>query len=81
LLRADKRRYAELLTLEMGKMIGETEAEVDLSADILQYYADHGQELIETVSVPVAFAAEGEVEIVSQPLGVLLSVEPWNFPC
>jgi succinate-semialdehyde dehydrogenase/glutarate-semialdehyde dehydrogenase len=80
LLRADKRRYAELLTLEMGKVIGEAEAEVDLSADILQYYADRGQELIETVSVPVAFAAEGEVEIVSQPLGVLLSVEPWNFP-
>lgn len=80
LLRADKRRYAELLTLEMGKVIGEAEAEVDLSADILQYYADHGQALMETVRVPVALSAEGEVEIVSQPLGVLLSVEPWNFP-
>jgi succinate-semialdehyde dehydrogenase/glutarate-semialdehyde dehydrogenase len=80
LLRAEKRRYAELLTLEMGKVIGEAEAEVDLSADILQYYADRGEELIETVKVPVALAAEGDVEIVSQPLGVLLSVEPWNFP-
>ncbi|MFM9917928.1 NAD-dependent succinate-semialdehyde dehydrogenase [Lacisediminihabitans sp. H27-G8] len=80
LLRADKRRYAELLTLEMGKVIGEAEAEVDLSADILQYYAEHGESLLETITVPVAFAAEGEVEIVSQPLGVLLSVEPWNFP-
>ncbi len=80
LLRADKRRYAELLTLEMGKVIAEAEAEVDLSADILQYYAEHGESLLETITVPVAFAAEGEVEIVSQPLGVLLSVEPWNFP-
>ncbi len=80
LLRTEKRRYAELLTLEMGKVIGEAEAEVDLSADILQYYADHGESLIETVTVPVALASEGEVEIVSQPLGVLLSVEPWNFP-
>ena len=80
LLRADRRRYAELLTLEMGKVIGEAEAEVDLSADILQYYADHGESLIETEQVPVALAAEGKVEIVSQPLGVLLSVEPWNFP-
>jgi succinate-semialdehyde dehydrogenase/glutarate-semialdehyde dehydrogenase len=75
LLRADKRRYAELLTLEMGKVIGEAEAEVDLSADILQYYAEHGESLLETITVPVDFAAEGEVE-----LGVLLSVEPWNFP-
>jgi succinate-semialdehyde dehydrogenase/glutarate-semialdehyde dehydrogenase len=80
LLRADKRRYAELLTLEMGKVIGEAEAEVDLSADILQYYADRGESLIETEKVPVAYAAEGEVEIVNQPLGVLLSIEPWNFP-
>jgi succinate-semialdehyde dehydrogenase/glutarate-semialdehyde dehydrogenase len=80
LLRADRRRYAELLTLEMGKVIAEAEAEVDLSADILQYYADRGESLLETVKVPVAFAAEGEVEIVNEPLGVLLSVEPWNFP-
>jgi succinate-semialdehyde dehydrogenase/glutarate-semialdehyde dehydrogenase len=80
LLRADKRRYAELLTLEMGKVIGEAEAEVDLSADIIQYYADRGESLLETVKVPVALAAEGEVEIVNEPLGVLLSVEPWNFP-
>jgi succinate-semialdehyde dehydrogenase/glutarate-semialdehyde dehydrogenase len=80
LLRADRRRYAEILTLEMGKIIGEAEAEVDLSADILQYYADRGETLLETEKVPVAYAAEGEVEIVSQPLGVLLSIEPWNFP-
>jgi succinate-semialdehyde dehydrogenase/glutarate-semialdehyde dehydrogenase len=80
LLRAEKRRYAEILTLEMGKTISEAEAEVDLSADILQYYADHGESLMETVKVPVALAAEGDVEIVSQPLGVLLAVEPWNFP-
>ena len=80
LLRADKRRYAELLTLEMGKVIAEAEAEVDLSADILQYYADRGETLLETEKVSVAYAAEGEVEIVNEPLGVLLSVEPWNFP-
>lgn len=80
LLRADKRRYAELLTLEMGKVIAEAEAEVDLSADILEYYAERGGALLETEKVPVEYAAEGEVEIVNQPLGVLLTIEPWNFP-
>jgi succinate-semialdehyde dehydrogenase/glutarate-semialdehyde dehydrogenase len=80
LLRADRRRYAELLTLEMGKVIAEAEAEVDLSADILQYYADRGEALLEPEKVPVAYASEGDVEIVNQPLGVLLTVEPWNFP-
>ncbi len=47
LLRADRQRYAELLTLEMGKVIAEAQAEVDLSADILQYYADRGEPLLE----------------------------------
>ncbi len=80
LLRADRQRYAELLTLEMGKVIAEAQAEVDLSADILQYYADRGESLLEPEKVPVASASEGEVEIVNEPLGVLLTVEPWNFP-
>jgi len=80
LLRVDRRRYAELLTLEMGKVIAEAEAEVDLSADIFQYYADRGESLLEPEKVPVAYASEGEVEIVNEPLGVLLTVEPWNFP-
>jgi len=38
----------------MGKVIGEAEAEVDLSADILQYYADRGEALLEPEKVPVA---------------------------
>ncbi len=80
LLRADRQRYAELLTLEMGKVIAEAQAEVDLSADILQYYADRGESLLEPEKVPVASASEGKVEIVSEPLVVLLTVEPWNFP-
>jgi succinate-semialdehyde dehydrogenase/glutarate-semialdehyde dehydrogenase len=80
LLRGDRRRYAELLTLEMGKVIAEAEAEVDLSADILQYYADRGETLLETQRVPVAYVSEGDVEIVNEPIGVLLTVEPWNFP-
>jgi succinate-semialdehyde dehydrogenase / glutarate-semialdehyde dehydrogenase len=80
LLRADRRRYAELLTLEMGKVIAEAEAEVDLSADILQYYADRGETLLEPETAPVAYASEGDVKIVNEPLGALLTVEPWNFP-
>ena len=37
ILRANKRDYAETLTLEMGKLIAEAEAEVELSAAILDY--------------------------------------------
>ncbi|MCE9894509.1 NAD-dependent succinate-semialdehyde dehydrogenase [Citrobacter portucalensis] len=80
LLRDSKRRYAELLTLEMGKVIGEAEAEVELSAQILEYYAEHAERLLAPQKLPVADPAEGEALLVNEPLGVLLAIEPWNFP-
>ena len=80
LLRDSKRRYAELLTLEMGKVIGEAEAEVELSAQILEYYAEHAERLLAPQKLPVAEPAEGEALLVNEPLGVLLAIEPWNFP-
>lgn len=79
LLRDDKARYASLLTLEMGKLVGEAEAEVELSARILDYFAEHGAALLQPDELPVS-AADGKAYIVHEPLGVLLAVEPWNFP-
>lgn len=80
ILRANRRDYAETLTEEMGKLIGEAEAEVDLSAGILEYYAAHGAEAL----APRYLHAEGfgdqDVALVNDPLGVLYAVEPWNFP-
>ena len=80
ILRANKRDYAETLTLEIGKLIGEAEAEVELSAGILEYYANHGAEAL----APRYLRAEGfgdqDVALVNDPLGVLYAVEPWNFP-
>ena len=80
LLRADVRGYARLLTLEMGKLIGEAEAEVILSADIFEYYAVNAERLLAPESLPVVDPAEGEAIVVHDPLGVLLAIEPWNFP-
>jgi len=80
LLRADVRGYAQLLTLEMGKLIGEAEAEVILSADIFEYYAVNAERLLASEPLPVADPAEGEAMVVHEPLGVLLAIEPWNFP-
>jgi succinate-semialdehyde dehydrogenase/glutarate-semialdehyde dehydrogenase len=72
-----KERLAHLVTLEMGKLIGESEQEVDISSEILIYYGDNGP----------AFAAgrpldteAGDAVLVSEPLGALLGIEPWNFP-
>lgn len=80
LLRSEHRRHAEILTLEMGKLIGESEAEVELTAKIFEYYADFGASLL----APRYLRAEGfgdqDVALVDDPMGVIFTVEPWNFP-
>ncbi|MBA6340920.1 NAD-dependent succinate-semialdehyde dehydrogenase [Colwellia sp. MB02u-10] len=80
LLREDLAGYAKLLTLEMGKITSEAKAEVELSAAILEYYANNAERLLASEKLVVADPAEGEAIIVHDPLGVLLAVEPWNFP-
>ncbi len=80
LLRGDARKYAEILTLEMGKLIGEAEAEVELCAKILEYYVKHGAEGLAPRYLPAEGFGKTDVQLVKQPLGVLFAIEPWNFP-
>ncbi len=77
LLRERMDDYARTATIEMGKLISESRGEVALSAEILDYYAEHAQRFL----APQQLApASGEASIESSPFGVLFGVEPWNFP-
>ncbi|WP_066567153.1 NAD-dependent succinate-semialdehyde dehydrogenase [Snodgrassella sp. CFCC 13594] len=80
LLRADVDGYAKLLTLEMGKLFTEAKAEVELSAQIFEYYVRNAEKLLQPEALPVLDPAEGKAVLVHDPLGVLLAIEPWNFP-
>lgn len=80
LLRASVDDYARLLTLEMGKLFTEAKAEVELSAKIFEYYVQNAERLLQPEKLEVADPAEGEAMLVCEPLGVLLAIEPWNFP-
>lgn len=80
LLRERSQEYASILTMEMGKIIGEAEAEVELSAKILEYYVKHAEKLLAPEKLPVEDPAEGEAVLVNEPLGIILAIEPWNFP-
>jgi len=77
ILRRRREELAKLITTEMGKLIAESVAEVDLSADIFDYYADHGE--IFLADQPVA-TERGEALLRHSPIGLVLGVEPWNFP-
>ncbi|MBV1837800.1 NAD-dependent succinate-semialdehyde dehydrogenase [Acetobacter estunensis] len=80
ILRANIDDYSKLLTLEMGKIFAESKAETELSAAIFEYYAKNAEKLLVPQDLPVASKDEGRAKVIHQPLGVLLAVEPWNFP-
>jgi len=80
ILRDRHTQYAKLLTLEMGKLLSEAEAEVELSAEILDYYAKNGASMLQPRNLSVGGLKDDAVQLIYQPLGVLYIVEPWNFP-
>lgn len=75
-LRDDVNYHAGLVTLEMGKGIAWAAGEVSLAADILDYYAQHAAAFLAPAAVPGA----PEASLLTRPLGIILAVEPWNFP-
>ena len=65
------------MTIEMGRPIKEARAEVDKCAWVMEYFADNGkiflnEEVINTDARKITVAFE--------PLGVIGSIMPWNFP-
>jgi succinate-semialdehyde dehydrogenase / glutarate-semialdehyde dehydrogenase len=77
LMREKKEALAKTITLEMGKIISQAEAEIDLSANIIDYYATNGAKFLADKTLQPEF---GKAFIRYSPVGVLLGVEPWNFP-
>lgn len=80
ILRRDIDFFANILTIEMGKLVPEAKAEVNLSADIFDYYANNAETLLAPEKLPVANPLEMDAVLTAEPLGVLLAIEPWNFP-
>src|SRR5690349_5892871 len=76
-LRKNKENLAKTATQEMGKAIKESRSEVEKCAWTIEYYADHGKifandEIVNT---------DARKSIITfQPLGVIGSIMPWNFP-
>ena len=76
-LERDKRRYAELAVIEMGKPIRQAVAEVEKCALVSTYYADHAAAMLADERIATD-AADSYVRY--DPLGIILAVMPWNFP-
>ena len=72
-----KVELAKLVTLEMGKLITQSESEVEMCASVYQYYADNAEEFLKDKPLKVK---EGKAFVRYSPTGIILGVEPWNFP-
>lgn len=77
LLREKKFELAKMITLEMGKLIAQAEGEIELSAEIFDYYAKNSEVLL---ADRILNPDHGDAFIRNSPIGVLLGIEPWNFP-
>ena len=77
ILRANKEEYARLMTMEMGKIIRESRAEVEKCAWVCDYYADNAEKFLsdEVIETDASLSY-----VAFDPIGVVLAVMPWNFP-
>lgn len=77
IMRERKDEFARPMTLEMGKLIDQARSEVDLSAEVFDYFAKNAKRFLAPQHLE---PSSGEAKVDSSPLGVLLGVQPWNLP-
>ena len=76
-LRKNKENLSRTATNEMGKAIKEARAEIDKCVWAVEYFADNGKNFIHDES----FNTDARKSIIKfEPLGVIASIMPWNFP-
>ena len=77
LMLEQKEELARLATIEMGKRIEESRGEVEISAAILKYYADNAEKFLAARELN---SSMGDAHIEYSPIGVLIGIQPWNYP-
>ncbi len=72
-----KKELSKLMTLEMGKPIVQSYAEIDKCAWVCNYYAENAEKFLEDEIIKT----DASKSFVSyQPIGIVLAIMPWNFP-
>ena len=75
--RDNQDEMAGYVTTEMGMLFGESIGDIEYCAGIFDYYAEHGERLLADQPLDTPF---GKAYNAFEPVGVILSVQPWNFP-
>ncbi|TDL90796.1 NAD-dependent succinate-semialdehyde dehydrogenase [Meridianimarinicoccus aquatilis] len=78
-LRDNADELAALMTRETGKLLKDGLTEVEICAAIFDYTAEHGPDTL--ADEERTHGADGARGVVTyQPIGVIYSIQPWNFP-
>lgn len=78
LLLEQKEEIGRILTMEMGKPLAEAIGEVEYSASFVHWFAEEAKRMYGR-TIPAS--KEGKrIQVSKQPVGVVASITPWNFP-
>lgn len=77
LMKDRRQQLSEKIVYDMGKLLTEAQAEVDLCVRIVEYYAKNAEKMLQPVELQVPM---GKAKYVKQATGIIMAVEPWNFP-
>ncbi|MBA6292535.1 NAD-dependent succinate-semialdehyde dehydrogenase [Colwellia sp. MB3u-70] len=67
-----------ILTLEQGKPLAEAKGEVAYGAAFIEWFAEEGKRVYgDTIPGP---SGDKRIIVIKQPVGVVASITPWNFP-
>ncbi|KAA0023756.1 NAD-dependent succinate-semialdehyde dehydrogenase [Antrihabitans cavernicola] len=69
---------ALLMTLEMGKAIAESKAEIKYGAEFFRWFSEEAVRIAGRYQP--APAGNGRILVTRQPVGPCLAITPWNFP-
>jgi succinate-semialdehyde dehydrogenase/glutarate-semialdehyde dehydrogenase len=78
LMRERKEEIATLLTLEQGKPLSQSRAEVDVACSMVQWYADQAPRIYGRI-IPLS-SPDTDGEVRKEPVGPCLLLSPWNMP-
>ncbi|MFT5336886.1 MAG: succinate-semialdehyde dehydrogenase/glutarate-semialdehyde dehydrogenase, partial [Luteibaculaceae bacterium] len=76
-LKDNVEQYAKMISLEMGKPIGESRAEINKCAWVCDYYAENAADFLQDEII----ASDASKSFVRHDaIGSVLAIMPWNFP-
>ncbi|MDV7341208.1 NAD-dependent succinate-semialdehyde dehydrogenase [Terasakiella sp. A23] len=78
LIMANQEDLAQIITAEMGKPLTEARGEIAYGASYIEWYAEEAKRIYgETIPAP---SDDKRIIVMKQPIGVVASITPWNFP-